>query len=218
MEELIRSDIEAYAEAHSIPESDLCRRLREETEATRPYPQMVVGPHEAAFLKVLVRMIGAEKILEIGMFTGYSALSMAEVLPPSGRIITCEVDQEAAAVARRYFAMSPHGEKIDIRIGPALKTLSALRGSFDLIFIDADKENYPAYYERAMELMSPRGVIAVDNVLWSGDVLNPHPDRASTRAIQKLNRRVASDPRVEAVLVPIRDGILLVRPRGDATA
>ncbi len=213
MEELIRSDIEAYAEAHSVPESDYCRRLREETEATMTSPQMVVGPLEAAVLKVLVRTVGAEKVLEIGTFTGYSALSMAEMLPPSGRIITCEVDEEAAAVARRYFSESPHGKKIELRIGPALETLRRLPGPFDLIFIDADKENYPAYYERAMERVSARGVILVDNVLWSGDVLDPHAVSASTLAIQRLNRMVASDPRVDAVLLTIRDGILLIRPR-----
>lgn len=213
MKALILPDIEAYAEAHSEPESDICRAIREETFRTMELPQMVVGPLEGAFLKMMARLVRARHVLEIGMFTGYSALCFAEVVPEDGRIITCEVDQEPAALARKYFAKSPYGRKIEIRMGPALETVREFAGPFDLIFIDADKVNYVQYYQRAVELVSPDGVILIDNVLWSGDVLiQPPPDR-STAVIQELNRLVASDERVSAVLVTIRDGVWVIHPR-----
>jgi caffeoyl-CoA O-methyltransferase len=147
------------------------------------------------------------------MFTGYSALCFAEALPADGTVITCEVDEESAALARQYFAQLPIGKKIEIRMGPALETMRQLKGPFDLIFIDADKVNYVNYYRRSLDLLSPRGVILIDNVLWDGDVLKqPAPDE-KTAAIQELNRVVASDPRVIAVLVTIRDGVLVIRPK-----
>ena len=215
MKELVLPEIEAYAEEHSAAESEVCRALREETYRTMELPQMVVGPLEGAFLKMMAQLVNARRVLEIGMFTGYSALCFAEVLPEDGRVLTCEVDLDSAAMARKYFAKSPHGKKIEIRMGPALDTLGELTGPFDLIFIDADKVNYDNYYRRAIELVTASGVILIDNVLWSGDVLlQPAPDR-STAVIQKLNRFVASDPRVTAVLVTIRDGVLVVRPKGD---
>jgi caffeoyl-CoA O-methyltransferase len=217
MKTLVSPEIEAYAEAHSEPESDVCRAMREETERTMEMPQMLVGPLEGAFLKMMVRLVGARRVLEIGTFTGYSALCMAEALPVDGRLITCEIDSESAAVARKYFGRSPHGQKIEIRMGPALDTLRTLGGPFDLIFIDADKVNYVNYYRRALELVSPSGVILIDNVLWSGDVLFQPPPDASTAAIQELNRLVASDPRVTAVLVTIRDGVLVVKKTASAT-
>jgi caffeoyl-CoA O-methyltransferase len=213
MKALVLPEIEAYAEAHSAHESDVCRALREETFRTMELPQMVVGPLEGAFLKMMAQLVRAKHVLEIGMFTGYSALCFAEVVPEDGRVITCEVDQEPAALARKYFAKSLHGRKIEIRMGPALETVREFAGPFDLIFIDADKANYIQYYRRAMELISPDGVILIDNVLWSGDVLiQPPPDR-STAVIQELNRLVASDERVSAVLVTIRDGVLVIKPR-----
>lgn len=213
MKDLILPEIEAYAEAHSAPESEICRRLREETSRIMDCPQMVVGALEAAFLKMMVQVVRAQRILEIGMFTGYSALSMAEVLPQNGRLITCEIDPEPAALAAKYFAQSLHGHKIEIRMGPALDTLQGLTCSFDLIFIDADKVNYVNYYERALDLLALNGVILIDNVLWNGDVLlQPSPDR-STAVIQALNTKISADPRVSAVLVTIRDGILVVKKR-----
>lgn len=213
MKSLVLPEIEDYAEQHSAAESDLCRALREETYDSMELPQMVVGPLEAAFLKVMVQVVGAKRILEIGMFTGYSALSMAEVMPDDGRITTCEINDTTAALARKYFARSPHGRKIEVRMGPALETLADLRGAFDLVFIDADKINYVSYYRRALELLAPRGVILIDNVLWNGDVVVLPPPDESTAAIQALNDLVASDPRVSAVLLTIRDGVLLIRPR-----
>lgn len=212
MKELVPAEIEMYAQAHSMPESDLCRELRAETTRRMEFPQMVVGPLEGAFLKMMTQIVGAKRILEIGMFTGYSALCFAEALPKDGTILTCEVDDESAALARAYFARSPHGRKIEIRMGPALDTMRSITGPFDLIFIDADKTNYVNYYRRALDLISPNGVILVDNVLWDGQVLLQSPPDERTAAIQELNRVVAADSRVTAVLLTIRDGVLMIRP------
>ena len=214
MKTVVSADIDAYAQAHSMPESDLCRALREETQRRMEAPQMMVGPLEGAFLKMMAQLVGARRVLEIGMFTGYSALCFAEALPADGTVITCEVDEESVALARQYFARSPIGKKIEIRMGPALDTMRELKGPFDLIFIDADKMNYLNYYRRALDLLSPTGVILIDNVLWDGDVLKQPPPDEKTAAIQELNRVVAADPCVSAVLVTIRDGILVVRPNG----
>jgi caffeoyl-CoA O-methyltransferase len=178
------------------------------------YPQMVVGPLEGAVLKMMTQLVGAKHVLEIGMFTGYSALCFAEALPDDGTVITCEVNEKSAAVARCYIAQAPCGRKISIRMGPALDTMRTLAGPFDLVFIDADKINYLNYYRRSLDLLTPNGVILIDNVLWSGEVLKEPPPDASTAAIQELNRTVASDPRVSAVLVTIRDGVLVIRKTG----
>jgi len=216
MNRLVSADIEAYAQAHSMPESDLCRALRKETQRRMESPQMIVGPLEGAFLKMMAQLVQAKRVLEIGMFTGYSALCFAEALPAEGTVLTCEIDEESAALAQQYFARSPNGKKIEVRMGPALETMRYLKGPFDLIFIDADKINYVNYYRRALDLVSPRGVILIDNVLWEGDVLKlPAPDER-TAAIQELNRTVSSDPRVSAVLVTIRDGVLVVSLKGES--
>jgi caffeoyl-CoA O-methyltransferase len=218
MKSLVLPDIEAYAEAHSFPESDVCRRLREETYRKMEYPQMVVGPLEGAFLKVMALSIGARWVLEIGTFTGYSALCLAECLPDDGLVVTCDIDPESTAMAQRFWAQSPHGAKIDLRLAPALETLDTLTGRFDLIFIDADKASYVQYFRRALELIADHGIILIDNVLWNGDVLTrPAPD-TGTAAIQELNRVVHAEPRVSAVLVTIRDGIFLIKPRPSSTA
>lgn len=214
MEHLVPSEIEAYAEAHSMRESGICRALREETHRTMEYARMLVGPLEGAFLKLMTQLVGAKRVLEIGMFTGYSALCFAEALPADGTVITCEINEKSASLARRYFAQSEVGGKISIRMGSALDTMRTLTGPFDLIFIDADKTNYLNYYRRALDLLTPNGVILIDNVLWSGEVLKQPPPDESTAAIQELNRVVANDPRVTAVLVTIRDGILAVKRAG----
>ena len=211
MKTLVSEGIEAYAQAHSMPESDLCRALREETQRRMEAPQMLVGPLEGAFLKMMTQLAQATSVLEIGMFTGYSALCFAEALPPDGTVLTCEIDEESAAIARRYFARSPIGKKIEVRMGPALETMRHLTGPFDLIFIDADKINYLNYYRRSLDLLAPQGVILIDNVLWDGDVLKQPPPDDKTAAIQELNRVVAADPCVTAVLVTVRDGVLVVR-------
>lgn len=216
MQDLTLPGIDEYAADHSWAESEICKALREETYRTMEWPQMVVGPLEGAFLKMMVRLVGAARVLEIGMFTGYSALCFAEALPADGQVITCEINEKPAALARTTFARSPHGGKITVRMGAALETLRDLAGPFDLIFIDADKVNYVNYYRRALDLVSAKGVILVDNVLWSGDVLKQPPPDQSTAAIQELNRLVSSDPRVDCVLVTLRDGILVVKPKPQA--
>jgi len=170
---------------------------------------MMVGPVEGQFLKMLATLTGARRILEIGMFTGYSTLAWAEALPKDGRIVTCEINPDTTEIAKRYFAESPHGHKIEIRLGPALDSLKLMHGIFDLCFIDADKENYGAYYDRCMELVRPRGLIILDNMLRGGRVLDPQ-DRPS-QVVDALNKRIRNDPRVENVLLPVRDGIMLVR-------
>ena len=213
MKDLVPPNIEAYAEMHSWAESDLCKALREETTRTMEFPQMVVGPLEGALLKMMVRLVGAARVLEIGMFTGYSALCFAEALPAAGRVTTCEIDEKSAVVARRYFPKSSLGHMMEIKLGPALATLRDLAGPFDPSFIDADKVNYVNYYRRALKLISASGVILIDNVLWSGDVLKQPPPDQSTAAIQELNRVVASDPNVDAVLLTVRDGVLVVKPK-----
>ena len=218
MKPLVLPDIEAYAEAHSVSESDVRRRLREETFRTMECPQMVVGPLEGAFLQVMAMSVGAKRVLEIGTFTGYSALCFAESLPDDGQVITCDIDPDSTAMAMRYWAQSPHGGKIHLRLAPALETLSQLSGPFDLIFIDADKANYVNYYRRALDLIADQGVILIDNVLWGGDVIkNPPPD-TNTAAIQELNRLVHADLRVSAVLVTIRDGIFVIKRHASSEA
>jgi predicted O-methyltransferase YrrM len=168
---------------------------------------MQVGLLEGRFLQMLVRLTGARNILEIGMFTGYSTLMMAEALPEDGRLITCEVDLKAEAMARKYFGESPHGHKITIRMGPALETIKALSGPLDMVFIDADKPNYSNYYHACFPLVKPGGLIIGDNVFWSGKVIDPQDD--DTRAIVAFNQLVQSDPRVENICLTVRDGMML---------
>ncbi len=211
MKNLVAPEIEAYAEAHSIPESDVCRRLREETFRSIELPQMVVGPLEGAFLKLMAQLVGAKRVLEIGTFTGYSALCFAEALPDDGTVITCDIDSESTEFAKQYWAQSPVGKKIEARLGSALETMDQLKGPFDVIFIDADKINYVNYYQRGLELLASNGVMLIDNVLWNGDVIIHPPLDDSTAAIQELNRVVAADDRVSSVLVTIRDGVLVIR-------
>lgn len=209
--DIVQKDLEAYAQAHTEPPSPLLEALREETFATMRSPGMQVGPLEGAVLRLLVRLTRARRVLEIGMFTGFSALMMAEGLEEGGRLITCEVDPKAEEVARRYFAQSPHGHKIEIRMGPALETLASLEGPFDLVFIDADKENYAAYYDAVLPRVRPGGLIVADNTLWSGRVLDPQAE--SDRAIVAFNEKVAKDPRVEKALFTIRDGMMVAWKR-----
>ena len=211
MESFIDQAVEQFAHDHTKAESELYLRLRDETYATMRSPQMQVGRIEGRFLKMLVRLTGARRVLEIGMFTGYSALMMAEALPDDGHLITCDVDPKAEAIARRYFGESPHGDKIEIRMGPALETIKSLNGPIDMVFIDADKTNYSNYYEAVMPLVRPRGLIVADNVLWSGRVL--HPDSSDDHAIVAFDKLVQSDPRVENVCLTVRDGMMLAWKR-----
>lgn len=208
---LIDARIGRYAFEHTQAEPAVLQELAEDTRAHMPMAQMLTGRLEGRFLKLLAQLAGARRILEIGMFTGYSALSMAEALPEDGELITCDIDAKAEAFAKRYFARSPHGHKIAVRMGPALDTIASLVGEFDLVFLDADKENYPAYYEAVLPLLRRGGLLVIDNALWSGAVL--HPQDEASRAIHALNRQIADDPRVENVLLTVRDGVNLVRKR-----
>jgi len=204
---LVPEQIEAYAEAHTEPPAPIFEELRKETYAKMGMPQMQVGRIEGSFLRLLVRISRAKRVLEIGMFTGYSALMIAEGLPEDGELITCDVDPNAEAMAKRYFAKSPHGKKIQIRMGPALETIKTLKGPFEMVFIDADKENYPQYYDAVLPLLRKGGLLVADNVLWSGRVLNPQQE--TDRAIVAFNDKVAKDSRVEKVLLTVRDGMML---------
>ncbi len=211
---LIGDALEQYVHAHTTPESDLYERLREETYREMHMPQMQVGRVEGQLLKMLVQLTRAREVLEIGTFTGFSGLSLASGLPEGGRLTTCDVDPEATSVARRYFEESPWGERIDLRLGPALDTIAALAEEgreFDLVFIDADKGNYVNYYEATLPLVPTGGLIVADNTLWSGKVLEPA--EASDHAIVEFNRHVTADERTEQVLLSVRDGIMLVRKR-----
>jgi len=208
---ITREAIDAYAAAHSSPESKLLEKVANETRTSMGGHLMMVGPVEGRLLQLLVRLSGARQVLEIGTFTGYSALWMAAALPPDGSIVTCEVDPQTAAIARRHFGSSPWAEQIRLRVGPALETLATLEGPFDLVFLDADKENYRNYYEAVLPLLAEDGLIAVDNVLWSGRVLDDSDDSPATRAIVEFNDFVRHDPRVECVMLTVRDGLTLLR-------
>jgi caffeoyl-CoA O-methyltransferase len=171
---------------------------------------MMVGRIEGQFLARLVRLSGAKRILELGTFTGYSSISMASALPADGRIITCDVDPEATAIARRYMDESGYGDKIEIRLGPALETIETLEGPFDLVFIDADKPSYQAYYEAVLPLLAENGLVIADNVLWSGRVVEDDDDE-STRAIKAFNEHIRNDSRVVSVMLTVRDGMTLIQ-------
>jgi len=211
MDRFIDAAVEQFARDHTEPETDLCVRLREETYRVMQRPQMQVDVIEGRFLQMLVRLSGAKSILELGMFTGYSALMMAEALPEDGHLVTCEIDPKAEAIARRYFAESSHGNKITIRMGPALDTIKTLAGPLDLVFIDADKVNYSDYYEACLPLLKSGGLVVADNVLWSGKVVDPKD--ADDHAIVAFNRLVQSDPRVKNVCLTVRDGMMLAWKR-----
>lgn len=201
--------IEDYAERHSTPLSALHNKLWMETYSKTREPGMMVGALEAAFLKMLVMLTNARRILEIGMFTGYTTLALAEALPKGGTIVTCEINPETVEIAKRYFAESPHGSKIEVRLGPASETLKRVLGPFDICFIDADIENCAAYYEVCIDLVRRGGLIILDNMLHGGRVIDPRDE--ATKAIDALNKHIRNDPRVENVLLPVRDGIMLVR-------
>jgi caffeoyl-CoA O-methyltransferase len=208
---IVPEEIEAYAAAHTTPPEELLAELAEETKATLRSPQMLTGPIEGRLLELLVHGIGAKRVLELGTYSGYSSLSMAAGLGEGGHIDTCEVDEKHAEVARRYIERSQYADRITVHLGPALETIERLGGEFDFVFIDADKENYGAYYEALLPRLAPHGLMAIDNTLWSGRVLGESDDSADTRAIRELNDRIASDPRVVAVQLTVRDGVTLIR-------
>jgi len=203
--------LEEYCVAHSSAPSALLDELERHTRTHCEHSQMLVGRLEGAFLKMLIKLSGARHILEIGLFTGYSSLTMAEALPDDGTIISCDINAANATIAQSFFDRSPYGRKIAIRLGPALDSIKALPSdqTFDLVFIDADKENYLNYYEAVLPRIKPGGLTVADNVLWSGKVLNP--SEKSDHAIVAFNAQVARDARVEKVMLGVRDGMLVIR-------
>jgi caffeoyl-CoA O-methyltransferase len=212
MSYIVREDIERYAEEHTTPHADLLQRLAAETKASLERPQMLTGTIEGRFLEFVVSMTGARRILEIGTYSGYSAISMAAALPSGGRIDTLEVEEKHAAVARRYIEEAGYADRITIHLGPALESIERLDGDFDFAFIDADKENYVNYYEAVLPRLSEGGLIAADNTLWSGRVVDESEQDESTNAIRAFNDHVRDDGRVVAVMLTIRDGVTLIRP------
>lgn len=205
--------IEAYAAEHTTPEDPLLADVAAETRGTQEAHRMMVGVLEGRFLETLVWLSGARRVLEIGTFTGYSALSMAAALPEDGRIVTCEVDPERGATARRHFDASPWADRIEIRVGPALESIAGLDGPFDFVFIDADKVNYRNYYEAVLPKLADHGLIAVDNVLWSGRVIDHSDQSEATVAMRAFNDFVRDDHRVTCVMTTVRDGVTLIRRR-----
>ncbi|MEH2204127.1 MAG: class I SAM-dependent methyltransferase [Nostoc sp.] len=206
-----------YLLSVSLREPEILEKLRQET-ANHPRSGMQISPEQGQFMSLLVQLIGAKKTLEVGVFTGYSSLSVALALPPDGKIIACDVSEEFTAIARRYWQEAGVADKIDLQLAPALETLDRLLATgqaetFDFAFIDADKENYDGYYERSLQLVRPGGLIAIDNVLWSGQVADEQNQDESTQAIRALNEKLHHDERITLSLVPIADGLTLAIKR-----
>lgn len=212
---LLPDAVEAYLLETLIHEDPVAADLRTETAAL-PEAGMQIGPDQAALMALLVRLINARNVIEIGTFTGYSALAMARALPADGRIVCCDLSDTWTGLARRYWERAGIAERIDLRLGPAQQTLDSLReagedGRFDLAFIDADKTGYDAYYERCLHLIRPGGLILIDNTLWSGNVADGNVNDDTTRTLRALNLKIRDDTRVESVLLSIGDGVTLVR-------
>lgn len=210
-------EIQRYIEATTLRDLPVLAELREET-AKLPQAGMQTGADQVQFLQLLVRLTGARRCIEVGVFTGYSALGVALVLPPDARIIACDVSEEYTSIARRYWDRAGVSGKIDLYLAPATQTLEELitagqAGHYDFAYIDADKTGYDAYYERCLTLLRPNGIIAIDNVLWSGEVANANASDADTLALRALNQKIGRDERVDASLLPIGDGLMVVRKR-----
>jgi caffeoyl-CoA O-methyltransferase len=213
MRPLLDPALEQYAADHTKPPSELMQELVRVTRDASAHANMQVGNIEGTFLRLLVAISGAKRVLEVGTFTGYSALSMAEALPEDGELITCDVDPHATGIAQSFFDRSPHGKKIKIRLGDARDTLRSLPENqlFDLVFLDADKAGYCDYFELAMPRLKQGGLLIADNTLWSGKVLDPKT--ADDIGIDAYNTKITKDPRVDNALLSIRDGIMLARKR-----
>ncbi|HEY3071026.1 MAG TPA: O-methyltransferase [Gaiellaceae bacterium] len=211
MSYIVSEEIERYVEEHTTEPTDLLRRLAEETRETLQSPQMLTGTIEGRLLELLVFALGARRVLELGTYSGYSAVSMAAALPAGGHIDTCELNETHAAVAKRYVEEAGYSDRITVHEGPALETVSRLEGEFDFVFIDADKENYVNYYEAVFPRLSERSLIAADNTLWSGRVLDDSDESEGTRAIRAFNEHVRNDNRAVSVMLTVRDGVTLIR-------
>lgn len=207
--------VHEYLVRHGSPPDALAQELIDETRALGGISLMQIAPEQGALLTLLARAIGARRALEVGTFTGYSALCIARGLSADGRLLCCDVSEEWTAIARRYWERAGLAERIELRLGPAAETLAALPAApaFDLAFLDADKGGYPAYYEAILPRLRPGGLLLVDNVLWFGRVADPAADDEATGQIRAFNAKVAADPRVEAVMLPVGDGLTLVRKR-----
>jgi caffeoyl-CoA O-methyltransferase len=208
---IVPPEVHDYAFAHSTPQSANLQQVEAWTRTHREDHGMLTGRLEGGLLRLLVSLSGARRIVEVGTFTGYSALSMAQALPSDGTLVTCELEPDNARAARRHFAADPHGHKITLLEGPALASLRTLTGPFDLAFVDADKENYSNYLDALLPMMRPGGLLAFDNALWSGSVTLPDDLRESTVAIRALNERLRSHPGLDNVLLTVRDGLHLAR-------
>jgi caffeoyl-CoA O-methyltransferase len=208
-------EIHAYLLEHGTPPDPVLRDLADETARLGPIALMQIAPEQGALMTLLARAIGARRVVEVGTFTGYSALCIARGLPDDGQLLACDVSEEWTAIARRYWERAGVASRIDLRLGPALDTLRALPADtrFDMGFIDADKPTYPAYYEEILTRLRPGGLILVDNVLWFGRVADPAADDPQTLAIRAFNDQVAADPRVDCVMLPVSDGLTILRKR-----
>jgi predicted O-methyltransferase YrrM len=212
----LSDEVYAYLLEHSLREPELLRRLRDETARATEMPNMQIAPEQGQFMALLVQLLGVRRAIEIGTFTGYSSLAVMMALPADARMVCCDVSKEFTDIARRYWSEAGVADRIELRLGPALGTMDELiarggAGSFDFAFIDADKENYDGYYERALVLLRQGGLVAIDNVLWGGAVADPQDRRETTEAIRRLNRKLLSDKRVAISMVPIGDGLTLAR-------
>jgi caffeoyl-CoA O-methyltransferase len=210
---IVQEEIEGYAEAHTTAPNELLAELAAETKATLDSPQMLTGTIEGRLLEQLVHALQPKRVLELGTFSGYSSLSMAAGLPDGGHIDTCEVETKHAEMAQRYIDRSPFADRITIHMGPALETIERLGGEWDFVFVDADKENYANYYEALVPRLAATGLMAIDNTLWSGRVLDDDDQSEATRAIRELNDHIAADERAIAVQLTVRDGVTLIRRR-----
>lgn len=207
--------VHGYLVAHGTPPDEVQQALIDETKALGGISLMQIAPEQGAFMTLLVRAIGAKRAVEVGTFTGYSALSIARGLPRDGRLLCCDVSEEWTAIGRRYWERAGVADRIELRIGPAVDTLRSLPSDpwIDIAFIDADKPSYPAYYEELLRRLRPNGLILVDNVLWMGAVADPAAQDDNTRAIRAFNDLVARDERVDRVMIPVGDGLSLIRKR-----
>lgn len=201
--------LDAYCRKHTVSPSQICEEIETYTKAHVSGASMLIGPMEASVLGLFIRSIQAKRVLEIGCFTGYSALAMAEHLPEDGELITLDINVETVELAKSFWKKSPHGKKIKAVVGPALRSLESLQGPFDFIFVDADKENYPLYFNAGFSVLAPRGVMAFDNMLWSGRVIEENPD-AETKALQETARLIKSTKGLCSSLLPVRDGLMIV--------
>ena len=213
---IVEPRVEQYAEDHTTPDGELFERLAVETREVSEAPEMMVGRLEGQFLAFLVRSTGARRVLELGTFTGYSSISMAQALPDGGSIVSCDVNEETTAIARRYAEEAGVADRIEYRVGPAIETLAGLDGPFDLIFIDADKVGYVDYYEAVLPKLADGGLILADNTLASGRVVDEAEEGGMTAAIQRFNEHVRGDDRVESVMLTVRDGVTMIRRRQPA--